>query len=160
MVALERMWVNPADVEAYKLFWLIPRLALQPGAGREHRQELQEQALELGALLVALLKDGLHASVRSIACEEALWSLMATDMRKQHAQAFGGRFCGRQQEGKHSKLRAAQAEAIEQDFPELWAPTDLAYGVEVNHGRGWLRDAAPVASQMGCRVRKGNGGEG
>ncbi|KAK3238414.1 hypothetical protein CYMTET_51572 [Cymbomonas tetramitiformis] len=138
---------------------LANRARLCQGTGRRQdvgedcRQELREQALELdekmfddvmrnlprasgpgssqwrwehmwavhvsGARVVALLKDDLGVNVRPIACGEVLWKLVAkADARN----AF------------NAVHREAMFEAIERDFPELWAWTDLCYGVEANLG--------------------------
>ncbi|KAK3279602.1 hypothetical protein CYMTET_12520, partial [Cymbomonas tetramitiformis] len=102
-----------------------------------------------GARLVAVLKDDLGVNVRPIACGEVLRKLVA----KIGVAVKGGADLGvhtvqaaldQHPEWVCVKVDAKNAftavhreavfEAIERDFPELWAWTNLCYGVEANLG--------------------------
>ncbi|KAK3256483.1 hypothetical protein CYMTET_34382 [Cymbomonas tetramitiformis] len=154
------MWVDLEDVEAYKAFCLLPRLAGQLGKAAK-RLELAKLALATakvlrklqagatascgdgqeagcrkgslpgGARLVARLVDDL--GVRPIACGDVLRKLVAKIILKQRAKTFWG---GPGPAVRHPEWvcveadaksafnavhREAVFEAIERDFPELWA---------------------------------------
>ncbi|KAK3250745.1 hypothetical protein CYMTET_39884 [Cymbomonas tetramitiformis] len=97
-----------------------------------------------GARLVALLKDNLGVNIRPIACGEGLRAAQVGVAVKGGAnlgvhlvQAALDQWVCVKADAKNvfnALHREAVFEAIDRDFPELWAWTDLCYGVEANLG--------------------------
>eukprot|EP00854_Cymbomonas_tetramitiformis_P034007 gene34007-biopygen1510 len=94
------------------------------------RQEMRERLA--GARLVALLKDNLGVNIRPIACGEVLRKLVAKAALDRHLEWV----CVKADAKKdfNAVHREAAFEAVERDFPELWAWIDLCYVVEANLG--------------------------